>query len=204
MVEGMATFYFGMPMCPDNIDILIYDKAEGDSDDSQVFKVIELAEQPINEIPLFVDSLTRDFIKFAEEFSLKAGYLPIRNYSDPKGQFLIEYMDKIPVSTPARIHKTQDFIQADAELIKKATVPNRLLFLTHEFSHNFLNHDQDDETEADYYGLKLYLARGYPVIEAVYSFTSIFHDSEQSIKRLEWIDEFLKAHNLNYWDSTKP
>ena len=46
----------------------------------------------------------------------------------------------------------------------------RMAILLHEFSHFYLNDRMEDETEADLNGLLIYLALGYPRIEAYQSF----------------------------------
>jgi hypothetical protein len=76
------------------------------------------------------------------------------------------------------------------------TVPMRHIINLHEYSHNFLNDDMDDEVQADLNALALYMPLRYSYVEAIYAFTNIFGDNDHNVMRLNYIDEYLKENNL--------
>ena len=122
----------------------------------------------------------------------EAGRLPARRtYRDRKVRFRIEYLpvirkdDGSPHPTPARIHVKHPVIQVSKKHFDEMTVPARIAILLHEYSHNFLNYNQDSEFEADENAMNLYTDLSYPRLEAVYAFTNIMPDTDVNVQRVE-------------------
>ena len=70
----------------------------------------------------------------------------------------------------------------------------RMAILLHEYSHFNLNKEPSNEEEADKNGLKLYLALGYPTIDAYNVFLNVFRRSPslQNKDRYDRLDNFIK------------
>ena len=64
------------------------------------------------------------------------------------------------------------------------TIPSRIAILLHEYSHNFINQNQDNEIEADSNAMDIYSNLGYPRLEAVYAFANIMPDTDTNVKRV--------------------
>jgi hypothetical protein len=64
------------------------------------------------------------------------------------------------------------------------SIPQRLIILLHEVSHNFINYDQDSEQESDDHGLAIYQGLGYPKIEAINAFSNIMTDTDSNYQRM--------------------
>lgn len=144
----------------------------------------------------------REYCEFIKEFCKNIKLYPAKkDYTSVSGKYKIKHSPYILDSnggksvTPARIHKTQHFIEISNEWFTSMTIPMRVFVLTHEFSHVYLNSDPLDEHEADLNGAKLYLKMGFPVIELIYSFTKIFGDSPETRNRAQSIINYLKQTN---------
>jgi hypothetical protein len=129
-------------------------------------------------------------IIFIEKFSRYAGaYRPGLYYGDSV-PFVIQYMRDIYTEdgkvhpTPARISIEDPVIQVSMEKFRTMSVPERIIILLHEYSHNFKNNDQDDEVEADSNGLDIYQDLGYPKIEAMNAFGDIMADTDNNYQRM--------------------
>ena len=70
----------------------------------------------------------------------------------------------------------------------------RMAILLHEYSHYYVNKTPSSEVEADLNGLRIYLALGYPRIDAYNVFLNVFKsaNSKQSLDRFEKLDAFIK------------
>ena len=112
----------------------------------------------------------------------------------------IIYFDKIRsqnnkvISTPARISQVSGKIEVSAKQFVPYTIPMRMAILLHEYSHFNLNKEPSNEEEADKNGLKLYLALGYPKIDAYNVFLNVFRRSPslQNKDRYDRLDSFIK------------
>ena len=158
----------------------------------------------------------RDFVGFAQQFSNNAGILSAGKYPNgstyisDEGNFRIDYFDDIRsktgivIPTPARISQTKGIIQVSKKHYKDFTVPMRMAILLHEFSHFYLNERMEDETEADLNGLLIYLALGYPRIEAYQSFLTTFKDTPtpQNKERYEILHQFITNFERNKFCTT--
>ena len=130
------------------------------------------------------------WIDFIEKFSRYEGiYRPGIFYADnvPFRIMLVReiYTDSGEVhNTPARIGVDNDDIEVSKSKFDAYSVPERIMILTHEVSHNFINIDPDSEGESDMNGKAIYERLGYPKIEAMYAFSSILSDTDENVQRM--------------------
>jgi len=190
------TFFFGMPISPGKLKVQIFDQ------DNRMFsrpdgyqignpRLVALRTAPIN-----LSKESTDFLHFAEWLAVNLPNLQAgKDYVLDK-KFKIQLFSDLPTSTPARIHATDDYIQVSKVDLLTMTVPRRIIILLHEYAHNYLNNNPNNESEADLNALTIYLAKGYPFMEAVYAFTKILHDNDQSVQRMEWMIRFMQQHQL--------
>jgi hypothetical protein len=209
--KGTQKFYIRMPLSPNIAKIIV--KSEDNNGD---FKIIDFKELPLVTKEGIIDFKNKkivDFITFAEEFSEKAGYLSAggSTYISNRGNYRIDYLDDIKsksgksLETPARISKSRGIIQVSKEKFKNYTIPMRMAILLHEFSHFYLNDNMADEVEADLNSLLIYLALGYPRIEAFQAFLTVFHTTptEQNKDRFDVLNQFISnfergRYNITY------
>jgi hypothetical protein len=141
----------------------------------------------------------KSFVKFAQFFAENAGDLATGTYYSDDKQFRFDYMPNIQanVATPARIHNGTGIFQISKQHFDAYTVPMRMAILLHEYAHFNMNVVQQDETEADLNGLKIYLGLGYPLIEAHKSFTRVFMEtpSPENKRRYQYIEAFIKNYD---------
>jgi len=180
--EAYREIIIPMPISPETLSVELIDKYSKNDNAFQVekFKVEEMPPAKI-----WAEQHMHDFIKFAENFSQKAGYVKTGFYHSPDYQFLIHYLPQIKgqlgevMVTPARTHRVTGRHQVAQDLFKRFTVPVRLFILLHERQHFTLPTRQ--EKPADLAALKLYLDLGYPTIEAVYAATKVFRLHPETI-----------------------
>mgnify|MGYP003111074227 CR=1 FL=1 len=143
-----------------------------------------------------------NFVKFAQKFSENLFYLPTGTYYSDNRKYRIDLFNVItddetnrPLRTPARISNNNGRIEVSKSHFIKMTIPMRMAILLHEFSHFYLNKETTNEVEADLNALKIYLALGYPYIEAHKSFIHTFkgNQTQQNIDRYEHIKKFVKT-----------
>jgi hypothetical protein len=202
-------FTFNLPLSPKVLHIVIYDFEENKpyEKNSVYFNVNEVK---INELKLKILNYHKrviDFVNFAINFSLQAGYIKPDIYFDKNKQYEIRFFEEIRdvvteeiIPTPARIHKTENYIEVSKAYFDKLTIPSRVMILLHEFAHNYLNVEQDNEVEADIKGLKVYLDCQFDVIQSIYAFTQIFYDSKQAKERLDTIMSYLSIYEQKKFD----
>lgn len=206
-IDGEQSFYVRMPQSPKNSEIIVFNKEEGDLPKSETksFEVVQLRKLPLKTTASSFESsnkVIKDFVKFSQEFSEKAGVLSAGNsvYTSDNGMFRIDYKDIIKDSkgkalmTPARISKERGIIQVQKKLFKSYTIPMRMAILLHEFSHYYLNNDMSNEVEADLNALLIYLGLGYPRIDAFNVFIGVFKNTptEQNAQRIEILKTFIQ------------
>jgi len=211
------TYYeINLPLINDEISLAIFTRnAEQNINDYVKILRLELKDMDYQR-PNF-DPETASFVKFIEDFSMQAGYLPANyRFKSDDGKYEIRYLPFIPTDnggihvTPARIHTRENFIEASKMHFERKPVPRRVAILLHEMAHNFVNVDQDNEEEADENAAKIYLSLGYPKSEFLYAFSKAFktYSDEQfeklmsnpswyrnyqtNVKRLAKTYEFLK------------
>ena len=137
-----------------------------------------------------------DFLKFAEYLAVNMPTLKTGMDYVLDNKFQIQLFNDLDTSTPARIHSAHNYIQVSKVDFLKMTIPRRIIILLHEYAHNYINDDPNNESEADLNALTIYLSSGYPFMESIYAFTKIFHNNDQSYERLEWMKEFMMKHQL--------
>lgn len=224
-IDGRERFFVRLPIAPYEALISVYNASVGNlrQGEDSTFKVVKVDAQPLKRKMDCVDwnnPKIRDFVQFAEQFSENAGILSAgkfpngSTYISDEGNFRIDYFDDIRtkrgllIPTPARISQSKGIIQVSKEHYKKFTVPMRMAILLHEFSHFYLNKNMEDETEADLNGLLIYLALGFPRIEAYQSFLTTFKDTPtpENKERYEILHQFITNFERNKFctQSTHP
>lgn len=127
-----------------------------------------------------VDNRIKSSVDFLRDFSLKSGFTA-PNTIHKKGAIEIRYLPYITYpdgsvhSTPARIHKTADFIEVSKLHFDKMPVPRRNAILFHELAHNYISANPESEEEADDHSADIYLECGFPPSEFIYGFSTIFN-----------------------------
>lgn len=214
VVNGVVEFLVMMPISPKKVLVSVYNENTGNLTGpgkeyaDPTFKVVYCKKKPLNKRLSAFDSRNptiRSFVSFAERFAFNAGYLATeKTYVSDDGVFRIEFLDKIidngkEASTPARIHNITGTIQIQKSVTDTYTVPMIMAILLHEFSHNYINVNQNDESEADLNGLLIYLSLGYPRIEAHEAWINVFMgaQSKENIERYELIEKFIKDFENN-------
>ncbi len=208
VVDGEQSFSIRMPQSPDKGLLIIYNDKNtlGKGEDDKSFRLIETSLLPLTVEPLQLSKSTKNFVHFAQEFSERAGILSASKkgdvYKSDDRKFTIEYFTDIldekgrPVGTPARINKYTGVIQVSHKQFKDMSVPMRMAILLHEFSHFWINSNPSSEIQADINGLRIYLALGYPRIDAYNVFLNVFKTVEnpETIKRFKALDTFIKNY----------
>ena len=207
-VNGEAIFFVRMPQSPKHALVEI-GNVNGRGDEG--FKLVESKMEPLKakfkkeDIP---NKTIRSFVNFAQAFSENAGILSAedggKNYSvymSDDRNFRINYFDtlrtrdgKKKLRTPARISKMTGIIDVAKDKFKEYSVPMRMAILLHEFCHYFVNKERENEEEADYNALLIYLGLGYPRIEAEKVFLKVFYKSpsDGNVDRYKKIDSIIK------------
>jgi hypothetical protein len=169
------------------------------------------------------NELTRNFVEFAEEFSEDAniisagsGKIPYSIYKSRDGKLRIDYHDALydtrdtvvdrrtgreirnpnygrEVTTPMRTNADTGVIEVSKRVISTYTVPMRIAILLHEYSHFYINVRPEDEEEADYNALLVFLSLGYSKIAAYKAFCEVFKpaDSPSNRQRDKKIKDFI-------------
>ena len=190
-VSGLDRVYFQCPQTPNRLAIIVWSSQKGK------FKVGPLTTEPLTRNLAILGDIQSD-IAFIELFSRRVGRLPERRTYTHKGaSFRIELLPVIrrdngtKHSTPARIHVSKPIIQVSKKHFDRMTIPQRVAILSHEYSHNYINRDQDSEIEADTNMTDLYTGLGYGKLEAVYAFANIMQDTDTNYNRLMNIENQL-------------
>jgi hypothetical protein len=171
-----------MPVSPKTLSVELIDKF---NKDDGAFRIEKFKVEDMPESKVWADQDMHDFIKFAEDFCQKAGYIKTGFYHSPNYEFLIHYLPEITgamgqvMVTPARTHQVTGRHQIAQELFKRFSIPVRLFIMLHERQHFTL--PTRKEKPADMTALKLYLDLGYPTIEAVYAATKVFRMHPETI-----------------------
>jgi hypothetical protein len=212
-VDSNEAIFVRMPIAPKRavIDVISEDELSGGQD--KTYKIIDAKKLPLKrKLTSFnhANPTIQKFVKFAEQFSAKAGYISAKGsiYTSDDGKFRIDYLDDITdeagnsIKTPARISRNEGIIEVSKVKFEKYTIPMRMAILLHEFSHFYLNTDMANETEADLNGLIIYLGLGYPRIDAYNVFTQVFSTSanELNANRMKIIDNFIRNFEEKYID----
>jgi hypothetical protein len=206
-VEGKVTFEVGMPVCGKSCIVSLYNEAYGNTANDNSFRVISIDKEPLQQKLSLIDYTNpyiSSFINFCTRFCFNAGWIEDGIYVSDDKKFVIKYVPRIEdggveQTTPARIGVDDGVIEVSQRHFVPYTVPNRMAILLHEFSHIWINDNLDDEVEADLNSLLIYLALGYPRIEAFEVFGKAFDNAPtaQNQKRYDKMKEF-----IDYFDKT--
>lgn len=214
-------FYVQMPTAsPRHTGILIFDDAIGDRPVEQEtsFEVIggaggikkygppkklDIAQLKSPDVEEFMDFAW----KFCFNLSTLASNPPGELYCSSSKKYQIQLTpiltdeSGVEVSTPARINRFTNVIEVSKRKFLTLTVPGRICILCHEYSHKYLNNEASDELEADLNGLTIYLAEGYPRIEAFEVFINTFYalPSDENLQRFKHIEDFIARFDEFYF-----
>ena len=179
---GYKEFALPFPLSPDQLMVEFYDKAYGGDNN---FRIEKFEMEKIEPKEVWAEPEMHRFIDFAQDFAVKAGYLPTGVYDSKDGNFLIQYLPIIedeegsPLVTPARTNRKSGRIQIAQSEFAKYTIPVRVMVLFHERYHFQI--PTRKEKPADLHGIRLYLDLGFPRTEAIYATTKIFLSHPESV-----------------------
>lgn len=207
-VDGTQDYYIRMPLAPQVGLLLVYNNTNplGKGEDGSTFKITNTQILPLKKENIRFTPEQRSFIQFAQEFSERAGILSASRkgdvYRSDDLKYRIDYFDEIRgekgnvLATPARISQTDGRIEVSQRQFREMSVPMRMAILLHEFSHFYVNKNPESEIQADINGLRIYLALGYPKIDAYNVFLNVFKTTEnpETLKRFHYLDNFI----INY------
>lgn len=195
-IDSNAVFYVRMPQSPKHARVQIYNESNGDKNGDDSFKLADKQFLPLKskfKINDIKNKDIRDFMIFAQEFCENASILSAgengqcsvyvnESVYGKSPKYRINYYDIIrtrkdnkPLNTPARISKITGVIDCAKKRFLEYTVPMRIAILLHEFSHYYINKEMENEEEADFNALLIYLGLGYPRIEAEQVFLKVFY-----------------------------
>lgn len=211
------TYFVQMPLVPALTGITVFDDERGEEADNGSIEVLSIRKRGLPrqmDVSGMSDAKVRSFVRFAQRFAYNAGWLPTNEegkyYCSDDGQFKIRFMAAIvdgnrEVSTPARINKFTQVIEVSKRKFAELSVPERFCILVHEFAHLFMNEDPANELEADLNGLTVYLALGYPRIEAHEVFLKTFYDapSDANMSRYRHIENFINNFDNYFYSDRK-
>lgn len=214
-VDGKRVFQLKFPVTPKRLKLKIFNPEFGNlpyGEDSS-FKVKDLKVTKLKEYDVWWNQDTKNFYKFAVEFSenasiLSAGERKPHIYRSDDGKFTIDYYNVIydrntnkRLSTPARVGHNSGIIEVSKAKFMEYTVPMRLVILLHEYAHKYLNpklnRKIEYETGADIQGLYIYLGKGWSPIEAHKSFLKVFKtaNTKSNHKRYKIIKDFIDKYD---------
>jgi hypothetical protein len=214
-VDKQRVFEIPFPVSPKRLKIVLFNVENGDLPygDDPTFSVKDIKVRKLKEYDVWWNQDTKNFYKFAVEFSENAGVLSAGEkkphiYRSDDGKFTIDYYNLIYdrptkqlLSTPARIGHNTGVIEVSKEKFLRYTVPMRLIILLHEFSHKYLNpnlkRDIGYETGADIQGLYVYLGKGWSKQEAHRAFLTVFRDADgkENHKRYKILKDFIDRYD---------
>lgn len=185
-INGEDQVEFNCPQSPNILKVIIWSAGNGK------FAVPDIKIHSLNNVNNFTESGRQSDVAFIEKFARRSGRLhPYYFYKHKGARFKIHYLPVIrkdngdPHPTPARIHVSLPIIQVSKKHFNKMTVPQRVTILLHEYSHNFMNFDQDSEFEADENAMNMYTQMKYPRLEAIYAFANVMPDTDTNVARVK-------------------
>lgn len=214
-VDGKRIFTMRFPISPKRLKLKIFNPEYGNLPYGEdiSFKVSDLKVQKLKQYDVWWNQDTKNFYKFAVEFSENAGILSAGDrkphiYRSDDGKFTIDYYNVIydrntnkRLSTPARIGHNSGIIEVSKAKFLEYTVPMRLVILLHEYAHKYLNpklnRKIEYETGADVQALYIYLGKGWSPLEAHKSFLKVFRSSnnKSNHKRYKIIKDFIDKYD---------
>ena len=207
--KGEKEFHIDLPQTSENIRLIVFKEGENPKSDDSSIEILRLSIGELRHRMLPMSRKLRSFVKFAQEFSESASYLPAspqgEAFRSDNGKFRIVYFDKLRnrntgkvVSTPARISRRDGTIQISKDDFKNNSVSQRMAILLHEFSHFYLNENPASELEADKYAMKIYTSLGYPRIDFHNAFLNVFKKSttDQNYYRYKSLNKLMGKWDL--------
>lgn len=200
-IVGKKEFMVNMPQSPKVAEIHIFNLSKDKNHEG-----IKLLEKEVISVKTNIDVIgledkkVVEFLKFAQDFSDKAGIISAGIYLSDEGNFVLKYSDVIRsatngdrISTPARINIVTGQIEVSKEIFDRYTVAGRMGILLHEFSHVYQNKKSSDEVEADLNAARIYLGLGYPRIELINVFANVFYkaDTDGNRNRIKQMRDYI-------------
>jgi len=205
-------YYLTAPVTSNKVDVMVYEYNERNVAKSEQFTA-NVIRYDMNSNSYKVDALTDKFVKFTLPFCYNYNKLDNGVYFDKTKQFVIVNLPYIAndngaeLPTPSRISTKDNHIEISNKMFWHIPIPRQMMILLHEYSHNFLNEDKNNESEADLNGLRIYLDLKFPAIESVYAFTQILGETRESHERLDnllnFIDKYQKTNKYKNSDDSK-
>lgn len=140
-------------------------------------------------VPILPGGKSEEFFEAALKIALTADIL--EGYIKVNG-FEFNFYDSldlagIPISSPAQIVDETNEIELGKKSFISFPVEERILILLHEYSHNFMNHDPDSESEADFWALQLFFAKYYPALVGDSTFAeNRIHDCKRFLAEIDY------------------
>lgn len=195
----IADYTIQLPFTTDEFTFVLFSKDEK----LKIDEYIDITRYEVKDFSVAPPNLSekeQEIVNSVVKFSMMAGYLQPNSYKYAK-KYEIRLLPKILTDlgsehvTPARIHVEEGFIEVSKNKFDKKTVPRRIAILLHEFAHNYINKDQNDEEEADYNAARLYMAMGLPRSEFIYAFSKAFKnyseaDFDKLIQNKGWASNY--------------
>lgn len=186
-IYGEQTVNFPMPQTPAVLTLKVLDKSGWGNN----VEVVKIDIKPMADKTAGLAPNVRSFVKFAQAFSAKAGYLSQGFYLSKDEKYIIWLKKNIDNSgTPAKINRRTGVIKVSIEAIQKYTVPMRMFILLHEYMHYY--HQTKNEFKADDGALRMYKQLGYPKSEGNYAMTKIFSDTPMARQRAKRMHQIFK------------
>ncbi len=167
------------------------------------------------------NALLQDFLSFSAWFSQNAGVLAAAYnsertvYRSASGNFQIRFVPEIvdtdeyinirgqlydnpnfgmPLPTSYRVHVATKAMEASRRYVITYTVTQRMVLQVHEFAHGFLNHNPDDEKEADYNSIMICRCLGFSKREIGDAYALVFlrYSSNENVDRMNAIMNILR------------
>ena len=190
-IYGTEKVNFRMPQSPEQLTIRV-DKR--DNKNGNFVNVVDVKMKNLPSKTVAYDKGVYPFIKFAQSFAAKAGYLGEGFYISNDEKYVIWLKDHLDDSgTPAKVNRRTGIIKVSTQAVKKYTVPMRMFIVLHEFYHWY--YKTKSEFKADGGALRTYLQMQYPKSEGNFAMTKIFIDSPMAWKRTEIMDKMFKQYS---------
>ncbi len=172
-----------MPITPNKLSFLLYDKNRPDSNE---LKVSNLYAAPLafNITSPYNTEKDIEFYIFLFWFCEHFKTLPAGHYYSEHKNFSIDYTNKIfnedgtESTTPSRVNRVTAEIEVSKGKCKVMTVYMMAMILLHEYFHYRIK--STDEEAVDAKAMVMYKDMGFPSSEALYSFINVFDPKTDS------------------------
>ncbi len=135
-----------------------------------------------------------EYLNFLKTFAVKVGYIEPGFYISKDENYMIWAKPHLDGdATPARVNRRTGVMKMNLDKLRQYTVYMRIFIGLHEYFH--YEKQTTNEVEADMGALKVFLAAGFPKSEANYSMTKIFDNSEEAIRRVSILNNYIKNYD---------